>query len=76
MIKTIDRDVKLCFDYNNVTYGTDLRGNYYELSYVTQKIKGSIDDYEFVIKWLKLHPYSYHKLDIKILFNNIQEELL
>lgn len=78
--KTIDRDIKLCFDYNDVTYGMDFKGNYYELSCTTQKVKGSIDDYEFVWKWLKLHPYSIHgegsKLNILILFRELIEEVI
>ena len=79
-IKTVDREVELCFDLGNSTYGTDLKNNYYELTCTTRKIKGSIDDYEFVWKWIKLHPYSIHgvdsKLSILILFKQLIEEVL
>ena len=75
-IKTIDRDIKLAFDYKGNTYGTNLNNDYFELIVTTQKIKNTIDDYEFVEKWHKLHYISYNKLDIAILFNQLIEEVL
>ncbi len=63
-IQTIDRGIKKELHYQGNTYGTDLKGNYFVMNIGTRKIKGTIDDYELIKKWDKVHYMSYEKMEV------------
>ena len=70
-MKIINRDIIKTLEIKGIKYGQDKKGQVYKLATGTEKIKGTIDEYTWVRRWVQVHYASYEKMGVINAFKNI-----
>ncbi len=66
-----DRGIIRTIEFQGKTYGQDKNGDVFQKACGTERVKGTIDDYQWIIRWVKVHYASYKRMSVIQAFNKI-----